>query len=76
MLDTLIGAGVGGATGLMSDMEARKERKRQEKKEERADKRNRFKELQGAIAGYQQTRAAGQSTLAQLAFDMARDVRM
>lgn len=74
MLDAVLGSAIGGGAGLMSDMEARKERKRQEA--ESRPKRRRLAKLQEAIAGYQEARNAGQMTLAQLAFDMARDVRM
>lgn len=76
MFETLVGAGIGGGTGLMADMEARKARKREEREAKKQAMRNRIATFRDALAGYEQARSTGQSTLAQMAFDMARDARM
>lgn len=74
MLDAIIGAGIGAGTGAISDAQARKDKDKAEKAGQ--PPRRRLAKLQEALQGYQATRQVGQSTLAQLAFDMARDVRM
>jgi hypothetical protein len=73
-IGTAIGAGTGLLTGAMSDAEARKKRKAEEAASR--PKNRRLTEIQNAMAGLIEQKAASGLSLAQAAFDMGRNVRI
>lgn len=75
----LIGAGVGGITGAVSDNEKKKARERDESNPNSPNyrpKNRRLTQLQTSLNAYRQQKLAGQMALSQAAFQWADSLRI